>query len=146
MKHFLTCVLTLMMAVLLAVPAFADNFTPSVEAKPAPEVVPNGEIAAVIKDSNGTVVDEITVSELVITPASEKHEAVAQKITDNLVRAETQIIGIEHVGHLTPELEQELVRAQNNGAVNSFFHRVQNPPRPRVQAHIGPGPARYFRF
>lgn len=116
MKRFLTCALTLMLATLLTVPAFA-NFTPSVEAKPAPDVVPEGEIAAVIKDSAGNVVDTVTRLELIITPASKKHEAVAQKITDNLVRAETRITQIDHLGHLTPELEQVLLRAQKENKI-----------------------------
>lgn len=117
MKRFLTCVLMLMVAMLLSVPALA-NFTPSVEAKPEPEVVvPEVGIAAVIKDSSGVVVDKVTLPELVITPASKKHEAVAQKITDNLVRAETQIEQLAHVGQLTPELEQALLRAQKENKI-----------------------------
>lgn len=130
MKRFLTCALTLMMATILTVPALA-NFTPSVEAKPAPEVVkpdpgvvaPGSDVVlkedtvAVIKDSNGVVVDEISELELIITPASEKHDAPAQKITDNLVRAETRIAQIDHLGHLTPELEQALVRAKQENKI-----------------------------
>lgn len=116
MKRFLTCALTLMLASLLTVPALA-NFTPSVEAKPAPDVVLDGEIAAVIKDGAGNVVDTVMRPELIITPASEKHEAVAQKITDNLVRAEIRINEIAHVGQLTPELEQALLRAQKENKI-----------------------------
>ena len=111
MKRFLTCALTLMLAVVLTVPALA-NFTPSVEAKPAPEVVEKDQIVAVVKDSTGATVDELTALELVITPASEKHQAVAEKITDNLVRAELQIAGVEHLGHLTVEMEQALQQAK----------------------------------
>ena len=116
MKRFLTCMLTLMLAVVLTVPALA-NFTPSVEAKPAPEVVEKDQIAAVIKDSTGATVDEITTLELVITPASEKNQAVAEKITDNLVRAEKQIADVEHLGHLTPEMEQALQQAKKENKI-----------------------------
>ncbi len=117
MKRFLTCALTLMLAVVLTVPALA-NFTPSVEAKPAPDVVEKDQIAAVIKDSTGAVVDQITAQELVITPASEKYQAVATKITDNLVRAELQISQVEHLGQLTAEMEQALQQAKKEQKVS----------------------------
>lgn len=116
MKRFLTCTLSLMIATLLAVPAFA-NFTPSVEAKPAPAVVVKEDVAAVIKDSTGNVAEEIAVSELVITSAAEKNGAVHQEIGDNLVRAEKQITKADHLGHLTPNLEKALQNAKKENKI-----------------------------
>lgn len=144
MKRILTCALTLTLAVVLTVPALA-NFTPSVEAKPAPELVKptpevinpapgedkpgSGEVdptpdvvlkedtIAVIKDSAKCVVEEIPKQELIITPASEKYQAVAEEITDNLVRAEKQIDAVKHLGHLTVEMEQALRQAKQEKKV-----------------------------
>ena len=144
MKRFLPCVLAMALTVLITVPALA-NFTPSVENKPAPEVVkptpdvvnpdsdddkpepgvvPEPEVelkedtVAIIKDSSsGALVEEVSRAELVITPASEKHSAPVQNITDNLVRAEVQITDADHLGQLTYEVEAALLQAKKENKI-----------------------------
>ena len=75
MKRAIALTVVLMMCIVLAVPAFATEFVPSITYKGAPELVTyvndNGDVViGRILDENGNVLDEIHEHCLVVTPVS----------------------------------------------------------------------------
>ena len=77
MKRFFAIITVVMMCVSLMVPAMAaQEFTPSVTNKPAPEIVPGVDpdgnpYIAVIRDDSGEIISYVGEDCLIITPVSE---------------------------------------------------------------------------
>lgn len=77
MKRFFAIITVVMMCASLMVPAMAaQDFTPSVTNKPAPEIVPvpgdDGSMhVGIIRDGEGNIIDYVDVGCLIITPVSE---------------------------------------------------------------------------
>ncbi len=73
MKRVFACIAMLAILVSLCVPAFAAeaDFTPSVENKPAPDVVPGEGYVALIHDKDGNVIEKVGEDCLVITAVGE---------------------------------------------------------------------------
>ena len=116
MKKKLTVLTALVLSLTLPVSTVASNFTSSVTAKPAPEVVEiqnnNGETAsAVITDASGNEVYSASNNseiQLVITPVSQKETAVTEEIKLMLSTAENDIQQAESVVNLTEEVSSAL--------------------------------------
>lgn len=101
-----------MILVMLAVPALAVDFTPSVENKPAPEIVimtdkTGAPVAAIIYNAQGEEVIGVPVGELIVTPVAEADGAEAE-ISDALKKAYAQIQAAGSVADLVPNIEQIL--------------------------------------
>lgn len=76
MKRVIVCITVLVMLLSLCVPAMAADFTPSVNNKPAPEIVPtpggDGQPAiGILRDQNNQIVGYVYEECLVITPVSQ---------------------------------------------------------------------------
>lgn len=117
MKHIRTACIALALCLLCALPAFAVNFTPSVESKPAPELVlltdaQGNLVTAIITDKNGNQIPLPPGVELVVTATSGKEDALDPEIRALLQRAEDQITRADHLGQLTPQLEEALTARQ----------------------------------
>lgn len=119
MKKLCSLVLTAVLLFCLSVSALAVAFTPSVEQKDAPQIVPitdsEGHKAdAVITEEDGTetVVGEDPSLQIVITPYSKKDEAIVADITGYLDGAEYQIANAENVSELTDSMVSTLEEAK----------------------------------
>lgn len=83
MKKFISLLTVLMLCAALLVPAYAANeFKPSVEFKPAPEIVPvidpdGNEALAMVIDGDGLVIDYVYAKDgcLVVTPVARAEES-----------------------------------------------------------------------
>lgn len=126
MKKILVSSLTLLLCLAMAVTAFAANFTPSVESKPAPELVmltdSNGnQVSAIVTDAEGNEVALPEGVELVITPTSEKNTTPVDEISAMLLQAEEQIAKAANLGELTKEM---LTALEEKKAANPAFAGV----------------------
>ncbi len=112
MKKTVSVILAFVLAVIMVMPSFAANFTPSVEQKAAPSIVPvkdkHGKtVIAVIKDKNGKEVVGIPYGELVVTPVSEKDEAY-DDINENLSNAQDQIASADSLADIFSGLDAQV--------------------------------------
>lgn len=125
MKKILTSFMTMALVVTLSAPAYAA-FTPSAEAKVAPEVITstgsNGqEIAATIQDTKiGTVAQEVPTSELAVTSVAEKHKATVADITTMLTNAENKVKNAKVLTELTTDLSAALDAAKKNSTSSAI--------------------------
>lgn len=113
----LMVVLTFVLMLGLTVPAFAADFTPSVESKPAPEIVSvldsNGNPQqAIVTAEDGTEIEIPEGIELVITATSESDSTSVAEIQEMLAQAEAQIAEAANLGELTDELAPALEAAK----------------------------------
>lgn len=83
MKKIMTFLLAVVLVAAMAVPAFAANFTPSVENKGAPDVVDN----PVIYKPDGTIETTVPTGDLIVTPVAERENAEYTDITNRLETA-----------------------------------------------------------
>lgn len=125
MKKLFVLVLTLVMTLSMCVPAFAIETTPSVESKPAPEIViqtdtEGRETRAIVYNENyddlgGVEYVEVEVLglendgeshyiELVITPIADEENAPHVDIKGMLNDSYVQVESAENVGELTEEV------------------------------------------
>lgn len=108
MKYISMFFLMLLTLCLMSVSAFAENFTPSVEQKGAPNVVftvnqLGNEISAVIKDDKGQEIVEIPYNDLIITPISKANDA-DENVRIKLQNAYSQIKSAETLNDLTADV------------------------------------------
>lgn len=100
MKKIIACMAVLLLCASLFFPvAAAEDFTPSVTNKPAPEVVPvptpdGGEAIAVICDADGNIIAYVTADCLIIT-------AVSEAATSTLIPEESKSLLLDVYGKLT---------------------------------------------
>jgi len=109
MKKFLTSILAILLMSSMAVSGMAADFTPSVEAKPAPEVItqvmPDGtEAIATITDSEGNIIEGLLTGDIIVTSladsksesfiedAAEEQKAVYEEIKQLLASAEGDLV------------------------------------------------------
>lgn len=76
MKRVISLVIAAVLCLSLAVPVFADEFVPSITAKPAPQIIPvlddeGNEAIGEILDADGNVIGYLYEECLIITPVSE---------------------------------------------------------------------------
>lgn len=119
MKKASALVLACVIAASLTVPAFASNFTPSVEQKEAPSVVTvkdekGNEVAAIIKDKDGNEVVGVGNFQLTVTPAS-KSENAAPEVKEKMEKAHEQIKNAKDLTALSPDLESHLEKISDKG-------------------------------
>lgn len=101
-----------MMLTLLAAPAAAVGFTPSVERKEAPKVAAvqdeaGQQVAGLIRDARGEAVISVPTGELIVTPVSKVDQA-QEEIKNPLSQAYAQIQAARALTELAPSLEQIL--------------------------------------
>ena len=109
MKKLATLLLAVVLMMTTALPAFAAEFTPSVEGKAAPEIIPQigkdgKEYAAIIRDADGNEVMGVPIGELIVTPVSQTDEADA-KIRETLESAYAQLKSVSSLTELSHQLE-----------------------------------------
>ena len=119
MKKIFVVLTAILLSMCLTMPALAAGFTPSVESKPAPELVQmtdsNGnQKTAIIKDADGNEVAIPENVELVVTATSEKDKSPVSDVQEMLTRAEEQIKNAANLGELTPDLAAALEEAKAN--------------------------------
>lgn len=120
MKKFLSLSFATAMILALALPVSAANFTPSVQGKEAPGIVPvssegNEDIVAEIRAGDGSIVTGVPSGELVVTPVSQASGAGGD-IEAALNQAYQQINSVETLNELTEDIIPAL-EAVSNGAV-----------------------------
>ncbi|MGN1095782.1 MAG: hypothetical protein ACI4QR_05290 [Eubacteriales bacterium] len=90
MKKIIASVLTIVLLFSLAFACVAADFTPSVTAKPAPEIVPidpeNPDVITYVKDANNNVTP-VALSQIDVTALAGKEEASSEEIKKNLEKA-----------------------------------------------------------
>lgn len=101
-----------MLLTLLAAPASAASFTPSVEQKEAPAVTTvtdksGNEAAALIIDAQGNEVAGVPVTDLAVTPVAKANQAGGQ-VSEALTRAYEQIKNASSLTEVAPQLEKAL--------------------------------------
>ena len=75
MKKIISILTSVMLVVIMALPVFAEGFTPSITAKPAPEVVGGeGDIIGIVIDENGNKIADIHTGDIVITGITDKDQ------------------------------------------------------------------------
>lgn len=127
MKKRMIPIMLAVLALTMTIPALAANFTPSVEGKEAPDVVPvfgesGNEVAAMIYDGQGAVVSEIPQGYLIVTPVSQAAGA-EEPIAAALQNAYSQINGVTSLDELTDELAPALQDLSDEVAVEDLVVR-----------------------
>lgn len=108
-KKIFALFLAVAMITAMSIPAMAAEFTPSVEAKPAPEVVTqtdsNGnECAAIIYDADGNEIAGVPSGDLIVTPVS-ADDASSAEIKEKLDAAYEQLQSVSSLTELSADLE-----------------------------------------
>lgn len=106
MKKFLTLLLACLMVFGLAMPAMATSFTPSVEAKGTPEIVPvtgkdNNKYIAIINDKGDQEIMGVPEGDLLVTAYGEATGEVA----DALKEAKKQLAEAKSLSDLCPDVK-----------------------------------------
>ena len=128
MKKNMTRVFAAVLAVMmLALPAFAEQFTPSVEQKGAPGISAvtdsKGEqVAAVINEKDGKEVAGVPVADLVVTPMAEASKA-APEVKEMLENAFKQISEAKSLAELSPEIADVLAQVKSDAKVEDLVVR-----------------------
>lgn len=127
MKKFAMLFTTVLLVVLLAIPASAASFTPSVEQKEAPTLSTmtddsGNAVVAIIRDADGNEVQGVTASDLVITPVAKAGEADAA-ISETLTAAYEQIQNAETLADLVPTIGDFLTALGSEAAVEDLVVR-----------------------
>ena len=128
MKKNMTRVFAAVLAVMmLALPAFAGEFTPSVEQKGAPTVSTvtdsKGEqVAAVIRDAEGNEVAGVPVADLAVTPLAEAPKA-SEEVKQMLENAFKQISEAKSLADLSSEITEVLAQIDADAKVEELVVR-----------------------
>ena len=91
-RKIIAMFLAALLVVAMGAAAMAAGFTPSVESKPAPEVVSikgsdGTTYAGIIRDENGNEVIGVPDGALIVTPVSQKDSTSYEKVKERLKRA-----------------------------------------------------------
>ena len=110
MKHIVRTIAFVLAVSMLSVAAFAGNFTPSVEQKPAPIPVPpttevDGKPAIVVKDKEDTIVESDDPEVLVVIPMSEAKDQTPE-VKKEMEEAYTEIAEAESLTDIAPALPE----------------------------------------
>lgn len=110
MKKISSLLLAGILALSLSVPAFAAEFTPSVESKAAPEVVTQtdssgNECAAIIYDADGNELVGVPVGDLIVTPVSSTDDTASAEVKAALESAYEQLQSVSSLAELSSDLE-----------------------------------------
>lgn len=124
-KKFATLVLALIMAMMMVIPALAQEGTPSPEAQPAPEVVvqegEDGQVYhGIFRDDAGKQVAGIPAADIVVTPLSAAATA-PEKIKNNLERANQQLQSVNTLAELSSGLEAAVKDYDSSMTVEDLF-------------------------
>lgn len=113
MKKVIRILVVLFAVVALSTSALADNFTPSVEQKGAPDIVvvedsKGNEVAAVIVNPNNEEVAGVPTGDIIITSVADADKAENEEIKTDLKAAQEQIKNISNIADLVPDQKEEL--------------------------------------
>lgn len=127
MKKICTFLMVIVLASMMCVPVFAAEFTPSVEAKPAPEVMTQtgsdgNEYAAIIYDGGGNELVGVPVNGLTVTPVSASDTAPAS-VREALESAYDQLKSVNSLSELSGELESVIREISPNLTVDDLVAR-----------------------
>lgn len=129
MKRLITLAAALLLALAVPVTALAANFTPSVEAKPAPELVrPNlgpdyPNAVAAIYDSNGNILAALEEGDIVITPLAEADSAPLEEIAEMLKNAHQEILSAGDLAELCAALDARAAAIDPSCTAEDFVVR-----------------------
>ena len=126
-KKIITMLLAITLVMAMSVPAMAAEFTPSVESKPAPEVVTqtdsNGnECAAIIYDANGNEIVGVPTGDLIVTPVSAS-DAPTAEIREKLEAAYEQLQSVRTLTELSNDLETVIKEYSSDITVDDLVVR-----------------------
>ena len=110
MKKIRSLLLAGILVLSLSAPAFAAEFTPSVESKAAPEVVTQkdssgNECAAIIYDADGKELVGVPTDDLIVTPVSSTDDTVSAEVKAALESAYEQLQSVSSLAELSSDLE-----------------------------------------
>ena len=113
MKKIMVLLLALVLTLAMALPALAATYTPSVEAKDAPEVVTQkdkdgNDCAAIIRDADGKEIASVPFANLVVTPVSQMESTTYANVKARLRAAFNRIKGVSSVRELNSQLESTI--------------------------------------
>ena len=102
--------LAVVMVLTMSIPVFAADFTPSVEAKQAPEIAAQkdsqgNDCAAIIYDADGNEIAGVPFGNLIITPISSCENSSAE-IRERLKAAYQQLKSADRLTDLSADLEK----------------------------------------
>lgn len=126
-KKIITMLLAVALVVATSVPAMAAEFTPSVENKPAPEVVTqtdsNGnECVAIIYDADGNEIVGVLEGYLIVTPVAAS-EMPSAEIKENLEAAYEQLQSVSSLTELSSDLEVVIKEVSLDLAIDDLVIR-----------------------
>ncbi len=124
LKNFLASLFTVSLVTFTSGIAFAADFTPSVEAKPAPPIVSMKDLSgatvdAIIYDTNGNEVIGVPTGGLTVTPISEVNQAT-ENIRNMLQTAYDQLNSPNSIEVLRPVLELSLGEISDDLSVDDL--------------------------
>lgn len=113
MKKTIRVIALALCVVMLAVPVMAaENFTPSVTQKPAPETKPmtdskGNEVAGILKDAEGKEIEGVSAEEIAVTPVSEA-DTMSKEEQETMEKAYNEIAESKDLTQVAPKLEDAL--------------------------------------
>ena len=131
MKKLMTFFLTMALIASMSLTGVAANFTPSVQGKPAPEIVTNvvttadgktQSYVAKVLDEEGKLVKNIEKGSVVITPVSKSKKAEPE-VKAALDKAYKQIKDAKSLKDLVPDIETHLKSLSKNLKVEDMVTR-----------------------
>lgn len=126
-KKIITMLLAVTLVMAMSIPAMAAEFTPSVENKPAPEVVTqtdsNGnECVAIIYDADGNEIVGVPEGYLIVTPVAAS-EMPSAEIKENLEAAYEQLQSVSSLTELSSDLEVVIKEVSLDLAIDDLVIR-----------------------
>lgn len=127
MRRFVILLFTAVIISATTMPAFAAKFTPSVEAKAAPEVVSQkgsdgNEYAAIIRDADGNEIKGVPFGDLIVTPVS-KADDTSDSIKKRLETAYKTIKSAKSVTELNGQLEKAIKKVSPDTDIKNVVVR-----------------------
>lgn len=131
MKKLMTLFLTMALIASMSLTGVAANFTPSVQGKPAPEIVTNvvttadgqtKSYVAKVLDKDGKLVKNIETGSVVVTPVSKSKKATPE-VKATLDKAYKQIKNAKSLKDLVPDIETHLKSLSKNLKVEDMVTR-----------------------
>lgn len=117
MKKIIFAMLVTVMSVciMLSVAVSAADFTPSVENKPAPDIVTddNGNVAT-IHNQGGVIIFDVTSGQLIVTPVSSAQDAEDTEMAEKLLKAYNELSSSNSLGDVCDNLPDVLAKINAN--------------------------------
>ena len=127
-RKIIAMFLAALLVVALGAATMAASFTPSVESKPAPEVVSikgsDGQTyAGIIRDKNGNEIAGVPDGALIVTPVSQKDSTSYEKVKERLKRAYETIQSATDLSTLCDDLTEIVQKYSSSLSVKDLVVR-----------------------